>query len=188
MAKIQHRPLPALTEKEIARFWSKVDKCGPDECWLWTGTLYDKDPKDRYPHFHVWRDGRIINLRGARVLWLIVTGEDPGELLVRHDCDNPPCVNPRHLQLGTALDNNRDRAKRNRNRDQWGDRNSSRLHPESIPRGARRGSAKLTDEFVREIRVMVGAGITQRAVARQVGVSQGIISEIVNRARWSHVE
>jgi len=87
------------------RFFRKVDKTG--SCWNW---LAGKD-KDGYGKIKIARK----DLRAHRVSWEIHNGIIPGGLLVLHRCDNPSCVNPSHLFLGTALDNNRDRDAKGRN-------------------------------------------------------------------------
>lgn len=80
-----------------ARFWSKVDRKSAGECWPWIG----RRDKDGY--------GRLmVNKRsiGAhRVSYRLAFGEIPDGLQVRHDCDNPRCVNPDHLLIGTNQDN-----------------------------------------------------------------------------------
>lgn len=73
------------------RFWSQVDVGAPDECWEWTGTRnYKGGGYGRY-----WYRGRLWVAHRVAYLW--ETGTDPGELDVRHTCNNPPCVNPGHL-------------------------------------------------------------------------------------------
>jgi hypothetical protein len=79
------------------RFWSRVTK--GDGCWEWSGA------RDRggYGHFN----GAHGN-RAHRFSWILANGPIPAGMLICHRCDNPPCVNPDHLFLGTVLDNHRD--------------------------------------------------------------------------------
>ena len=87
-------------------FWSKVDRSG--ECWIWTG---DKMPRG---YGRVRRRDRTY-VGAHRVAWEIVKGPIPAGLHVCHRCDNPPCVRPDHLFVGTASDNARDRDAKGRN-------------------------------------------------------------------------
>lgn len=88
------------------RFWEKVDQGEADECWPWTAST------DRYGYgqFHV--DGR--SLRAHRVSYELANGAIPEGRLVMHTCDNPPCVNPAHLVLGTAAENMQDKVRKGR--------------------------------------------------------------------------
>lgn len=120
------RDLWNLTAAEKARFWAKVDKRGPDECWPWTGA------KSNGGYGNVAIRQRATGAH--RVAWAIANG-DPGEAHVLHTCDNPPCVNPAHLFLGTSADNALDKARKGRTR--------------GNPLGRK---PKLTDEQIRKIR------------------------------------
>jgi hypothetical protein len=82
------------------RFWAKVEKRGPRECWPWTGARASKDGRGRFSV-----NGR--NRLAPRVAWALTNGCDPVGC-VCHSCDNPSCVNPAHLWVGTVRDNNLD--------------------------------------------------------------------------------
>lgn len=94
------------------RFWSRVDRRGPDECWPWTGS---RNPAG-YGAFS--RGGKRSNTH--RVAWEMTHGPIPGRLHVLHACDNPPCCNPAHLSLGTHEDNMADMVAKGRGRGRWG--------------------------------------------------------------------
>ena len=83
------------------RFWSMVDKSG--ECWLWNGPT----GPGGYGSVHV--PGKRSPQRAPRVAWELTNGVPiPRRMLICHHCDNPPCVRPDHLFMGTPLDNMRD--------------------------------------------------------------------------------
>ena len=112
------------TEILLNRFWSKVNKRGKDECWMWIAYRY----KDGYGRFRL----RSITQYAHRVAWELTNGPIPKGKCILHKCDNKGCVNPNHLYLGTYSDNVYDRYKRN---------------PESYP-----GNPKLSIKEVQRIR------------------------------------
>lgn len=97
------RYIPQVTEGEARRFWSKVQKNGEDQCWVWTAKKF----RFGYGQFQFRRGSYIAH----RISWVIAHGPIPDGMCVLHNCpdgDNPSCVNPSHLWLGTTQDNIRD--------------------------------------------------------------------------------
>jgi HNH endonuclease len=123
-----------------------------------------------------WRGG---DWRAHRLSFALSFGQIPDGLLVLHHCDNPACCNPRHLFLGTHADNMRDKAKKGHASRHGGtasgDRHGSRTKPNRVPRGEKHGNAKLTDT---QVAAILASEKTQRALAREYGVSQTTISNI----------
>lgn len=115
MQRAPHLILPQLAENgqaRIDRFWAKVERRGADDCWIWKGSLTEKD----YGRFYAGSS----NVAAHRFAWVVTHDLDPmlGQV-VMHTCDNPPCCNPAHLRLGTYLDNTRDMQAKRRDRS-WG--------------------------------------------------------------------
>jgi hypothetical protein len=110
--------------------------------------------------------------RVPRLAWTLVYGAIPKGFLVCHKCDNRACFNVNHLFLGTITDNNRDRAKKNRNRDQTGEKNNM---------------VKLTKSDVKKIRALYAKNYFQREIGAMFGVTQTLISRIVRRKAWKKV-
>jgi hypothetical protein len=153
------------------RFWEKVDKNGPTQphmktpCWVWTAATAGGG----YGTFGDYRP-RLTQVPAHRIAWEFKHGPVPKGKQVLHRCDHRPCV--RHLFLGTPKDNVHDMLKKGRKVN--GDH-----------RGVLNGRAKLTEADVRDIRRR-GQG-RQEVVAREYGVTQVLVSQILRRKVWKHV-
>lgn len=149
------------------RFWAKVRKT--DDCWEWTGTCAPFG----YGVLYSGPRGQVHSEVAHRVSWELHFGPIPAGLNVCHHCDNPPCVRPDHLFVGTQADNVRDRDAKGRH---W------------THRGMLVGTAKLTDAQVRDMRVRRSEGALLREIAVEFGTSVGNVQTIVTRHSWRHVE
>ena len=166
--------IPKLSPSETKRFWAKVDRSG--DCWFWRASL-----NNGYGQF---RAGGTMHL-AHRISWALHTGSSPS-IDVLHQCDQPKCVRPMHLFLGTQADNMRDMAAKGRSA--RGDRHPSRLYPEDRPIGERNGQSKLSAISVTEARALYAAGEeSQRALARRFGVSQVTMRFALLRRTWRSV-
>jgi len=143
------------------RFWEKVDKRGPDECWEWQG-----GKSHGYGSIH--GSNYSPALQAHRVSWEIHNGPIPEGECALHYCDNPGCVNPRHLWTGSQADNLRDM--REKRRQVYGEAN---------------GQTKLTKEQACSVSKFLTMGYFQREVAEMLGVSQTTISDINTGKTWS---
>lgn len=103
------------------RFWQYVDKT--DYCWIWKGCLH-------HTGYGIIRIN-YQNVQAHRASWELHNGEIPEGLWVLHHCDNPPCVNPEHLFLGTNVDNMRDKLQKGRAM-QGTDHCLSKLNPDIV--------------------------------------------------------
>lgn len=163
-----------ISEKDIARFWSKVDKSGgPDACWPYSGA---RMPKGYGVFRFTWG-----NELSHRVSWSISNARPPKDgLLICHSCDHPWCCNPAHLWQGTDADNVADMCAKGRH--------YSMTNPERIPRGETQGNSKLTDASVRRIRELNKSGSSAREVARSLGVAPCTVYRVLSGERWGHVK
>lgn len=165
---LRRREIAALTIRE--RFESKVDRSGgPNACHPWIAGLTSTG----YGQFN-GGDG----LKAHRYAYRWDVGPlDPDEL-VRHTCDNPPCVNPLHLVKGSQKDNVTDCVERGR----------FKIVPMETVRGVRNVNAKLTPALVRQLRVDYARGdVSITNLARRYGIAQSSASSVLRRKTWSHV-
>lgn len=168
--------IPPLSASDIRRFRSKVLVGAPDSCWEAKGYR----DKDGYVHFKAQNKDLIAH----RIAHLLAYG-DPGEFLVCHTCDNPPCCNPFHLFKGTALDNNRDKVKKGRAA--TGFKNGRHTHPESTVRGERVNTSKITEAQAREAIMLLAAGVSGASIGRALGITKTSVWAIKTGRNWKHL-
>ncbi len=147
------------------RFWRFVDKTG--DCWLWTGTRTE----DGYGRTGA-SEKSSSPLYAHRVSWELANGPIPDGLFVLHRCDNPPCVRPDHLFLGTTKDNADDAQAKGRL--------GYQRHPDRYTR--------LTADDVRAIRNARLAGEPAKSIAARFGISESHVYNIANRYERTDVD
>lgn len=183
MAKTNLTP-PTLNVNTIKRFWLRVIRNEPTDCWPWIARGKRIHPASKYGKFSIGPKGNCRTFRAPRIAHFISTGEWPE--LVMHLCDNPPCCNPAHLRSGTAKENIIDAALKGRMA--RGNRNGAHLHPERVPRGEQHGQSKLTADEVQAIRRLYSQGSSYSMLSRQYGVTVQAIALIAHRRTWKHLK
>lgn len=154
-----------MEQSVIERFWKYVDRdSDPRGCWLWTGAKF------HFGHGAFRGEGSAM-IRAHRFSWLLHRGQIPDGLCVLHTCDNPSCVNPLHLFLGTKTLNSIDCTAKRRQ-----------------ARGEANANAKFSAETVREIRRLRKAGVMTKELAQGYSVNRSTIQRIVRKATWKQVE
>lgn len=143
------------------RFWKYVKRT--DYCWIWTGCTI------RHGYGVINAFPRSRSLKAHRLSWELHYGSIPEGMCVLHKCDNPPCVNPSHLFLGTQTDNMQDMIRKRR-------------HVGGNYR-------KLTDDQVRAIRRRWAEGnVTRVALALEYGVTRGHIHNLLDGRTRSNIK
>ena len=154
-----------ITVELIERFSEKWELNKDNKCWEWNGATHSKG------YGQIKRPKTRTQIPAHRLSYLIYRGEIPDGMLVCHSCDNPKCVKPSHLFLGTYQDNSQDMAKKNRHL--FGERNNK---------------SKLTREKVLAIhRLYHEEGVSQGKIAKSFGIGQATVWKILHGIRWKHV-
>lgn len=172
--KPQERPAAMVTEADLnateaARFWSKVAKS--EGCWEWHGAKTNSG----YGRIVITRPGenpRQVWFVAHRVAWALAGKSRAGDQILCHRCDNPGCVNPEHLFVGTHKDNAADRDAKGRR---------------TPPKGIKNGRAKLTEQDVRDIRANKAlCRVTHAELAARFGISQSQVGYVLNHG-WRNI-
>jgi hypothetical protein len=150
------------------RFWNFVDKKSEDECWHWTGQIL----LNGYGRISVGAKG-LGNDLAHRVSWKLANKQEiPEKMVVMHKCDNPKCVNPSHLSIGTYKENTQDMIAKGRKR-------------VVAPKGEGNGKSLLNEEQVRTIRA---SKLSHAALARELGVSPNCVRGVRIGRTWTHIQ
>lgn len=158
----------------IPLFWSRVDENGPvhpryGRCWIWIG------------YRQAGGYGQYRGNKAHRLAYQLLVGVVPDEMLVCHKCDNPSCVNPKHLFLGTPLDNMMDKVVKGRQ-----SRVGSSRNP---PKGERNCKAKLTEDQVLRARSLFRRNFTIRKIGHIIksSVGRGTLWSAISGKTWRHL-
>ena len=149
-----------LSSQRESNFWSRVS-VSESGCWLWGGQL-DRDGYGRF------QSRSLHEQRAHRFAWRITKGDIPHGMILCHSCDVRACVNPSHLFLGTANDNNQDMKAKGRQ-----------------AKGEIQGNNKLKASQVLQIREAALSGENQYRIAERFGIAQTHVSEIKLRKSWA---
>jgi hypothetical protein len=152
-------------EAFVATFWSRVTQS--QGCWIWTGAKSGQYGQLQYQRRRLLAHRFSWHLANSMVC--------PDGMVIRHRCDNPPCVNPDHLELGSIAQNVRDTYSRKR-----------RTGPKNV-RGTMRPNAVLNDELVVGLRKAARAGASIRSLAAGIGASYQVTYKAVRGFGWAHV-
>ncbi len=154
------------TDHLAQRLANGISVSGKSGCWEW------QKARNNFGYGTLTINGRTRYAH--RLSYELNKGQIPAGLHVMHDCDNPACINPDHLSVGTRSKNMADCHARGRSR-----------IPSPRMRGEENGSAKLTARAVDDIRALLNSGRSQREIAQKFGVSQSAISGIKRGKTWS---
>ena len=164
-----------MNPKTIERFWHKVRK--GRGCWEWTGSKRHKG----YGAFVWCLRGDIVQGRAHRFSWELHYGLIPKGLCVLHHCDNPACVRPNHLFLGTKADNNKDMFRKKRNVA------GGTYSRKGYERGEAHHAAKLNTDKIKQMRRDRAAGAPYSSLATKYRISISVAWRICHREAWAHV-
>lgn len=148
-----------MDEKVIARFWAKVRRSSDNECWEWTASR----TLGGYGQMEI--AGKFWSAH--RMAWVVARGQIPDGVFVLHKCDNPKCVNPQHLFLGSAKDNASDRDRKGR---------GVTCQDGKMP-------VKFTSEQISSIKLDRAGGMKIAELMTKYGISRQYVQRIVSNKR-----
>lgn len=157
------------TKTTDERFWEKVDIRSSNECWNWKASRNYKG----YGNFYTSLGNSKDQHHSAhRFSWELHNGEIPDGLFVCHKCDNPSCVNPNHLFLGTNQNNMQDMSLKGRT---------------GTKKGEQHFNSKLTASDIQNIFKLKDSGMLGKDISKMYGVTPANISYILKGKGWKHV-
>jgi len=170
----RHKISDMSEEEKLQRLKKSFEKhvIRQEGCWGWKGPI----AKGGYPVMSCRR--AIGSDRGHKASWIIHRGQIPKYMHVCHACDNPICTNPDHLWVGTHQQNNDDKMEKGRHK----------FHLPPHKPGSSNGASKLTEDQVREIKILIRSGRSCYGISKDFNVSKQTILRIKNGVNWSHVE
>lgn len=169
LRKWHNLPMDKIQKTVEQRIMEKVEK-KENGCWIWTGAKSGGNGREEYKYGYITIDYK--QKRVHRVLYELTYGVKLGDKILLHKCDNPLCVNPKHMQPGTINDNNQDAIRKGRVRHPKGEDNHS----------------KLTEKQVEEIRMLNDEfGYSNRELGEEFGVHAVTIYNIILRKKWKHI-
>lgn len=169
LTKERAKRKPRALQPLSLRFWKKVQK--NEECWLWTGG------KNKKGYGVIQQEGCRKLMLATHASFALHFQAVPKGMNVLHRCDNPSCVNPDHLFLGTQLDNMKDMWSKGR----------AKVRGTTGEFGSKNRSHKLTESQVLDIRDKNKQGQSTAALGEAYGISRQMVRLIVNRTFWQHI-
>jgi hypothetical protein len=170
MSSVNLKPIPIdqrLYWEEF--FWDQVTKDLDSECWVWDGPYFPTG----YGYHYIPAPIKGY-FRAHRLAYALTQGDPTTDMLVCHECDNPSCVRPSHLFVGTNMTNTKDKLSKGRGNYE-------------TTRGTLNGQSKLTEDQVSEIFRLYQEGESQRSLASKFGVAKYSVQGIVHGRTWKHL-
>jgi hypothetical protein len=156
-----------INKNTVARFWSYVEVGGTDDCWEWQAS------RNNHGYGQLSKAKNKSPYKTHRLSWEIHNGEIPTGMSVCHKCDNPPCVNPKHLFLGTHYENMQDA------------KHKGRMANNGSAPGEANPAAKLTPAEVSEIRTSYTEGeMPQSYLAKKYGICDDSIAKVIRNETY----
>lgn len=168
-----------LSQQRAKSFLSKIDTKSPKECWNW------KAGKDKIGYGRFFLNGK--QQYAHRVSYFLSKGLIPDGMVVMHKCNNPSCVNPTHLELGTQLENIQQRDLSGRGNFSKGENHYLKKNPSLSTKGCNHGQSKLKNDDVLMIRKLSLDGERSKAIANLFNVSAKTIQRITSLKSWTHL-
>jgi hypothetical protein len=156
---------PALIESARSRLSQRIVENG--ECFLWQGCKGSRG-------YGTLAVGKRNKESAHRLAWALANkSAPPAGMHVMHSCDTPACVNPAHLSIGTAADNQRDCSRKGR---------------KNVARGSRHKSAKTTEGQMVRAAQLFAQGMTYRCISGRLGISRWSLIKTLQGHRWPHLQ